>query len=77
MLELVFGMPAHDITQMDFRRSIALLVSADQHRWDQRGDGLYIHLPAEKPDEPAFAFRIEQSRNGKCAVENGINSERK
>ncbi len=55
---------------------VQLLGSADQLRWDQGRDGLHIHLPTEKPDEPAFAFRITQSSEGKCNAGNRINSER-
>jgi alpha-L-fucosidase len=58
--------------------TVRLLGSADWLRWDQQGDGLHIHLPSEKPDEPAFAFRIAQSSDGECKAgnENGSDLER-
>jgi alpha-L-fucosidase len=39
--------------------SVELLGSKSQLTWTQQKDGLHIDLPAIKPDEPAFTFRIE------------------
>ena len=45
--------------------SVQLLGTAAALRWKQEADGLYIDLPNRPPDEPAFAFRILKSKNGK------------
>src|SRR5262249_9033964 len=47
--------------------SVQLLGTAAPLRWKQDADGLYIELPDRAPDEPAFAFRIVKSKNGKSA----------
>ena len=39
--------------------SVQLLGSKDKIAWDEEKDGLHIHLPATRPDEPAFVFRIQ------------------
>ena len=45
------------------------LLGADQGiSWRQTADGLYIELPKQQPQEPAFTFRImePQGRSGHC-----------
>ncbi|MDE3162493.1 MAG: alpha-L-fucosidase [Acidobacteriota bacterium] len=47
--------------------SVQLLGSPDKLVAEQRTDGLYIQLPAQAPDEPAYAFRIlTRSASGTC-----------
>jgi alpha-L-fucosidase len=41
---------------------VQLLGSAGKLTWHQQTDGLYIDLPQTPPDEPAFTFRILESR---------------
>ena len=41
-------------------KSIKLLGSPEKLQWTQEADGLYIELPKNAPDEPAFAFRISE-----------------
>jgi alpha-L-fucosidase len=41
---------------------VQLLGSSDKLTWRQEADGLYIMLPPKSPDEPAFAFRILESK---------------
>jgi alpha-L-fucosidase len=41
--------------------SIQLLGSKDKITWDQKNDGLHIHLPSTKPSESTFVFRIQTS----------------
>jgi alpha-L-fucosidase len=41
--------------------------------WAQREDGLHIQLPATKPDEPAFVFRIDSGSGGSCGVSEASN----
>ena len=53
--------------------SVQLLGSEAQLHWDQKEDGLSIRLPAQAPNEPAFAFRIMESSGGKCGAGNRSN----
>lgn len=48
--------------------SVSLLGSNEKITWSQREDGLYLHLPAERPDESAFVFRISElgARSASC-----------
>jgi len=46
--------------------SVTLLGSDSQLTWTQKEDGLHIRLPATRPDEPAFVFRIRTSSGGTC-----------
>lgn len=46
--------------------SVKLLGSEEKLRWTQRQDGLYIDLPQEQPQEPAFVFRILASPDSRC-----------
>lgn len=48
--------------------AVQMLGSSEQLLWHQREDGLHITLPHAKPDEPAFTFRILESRpdSGRC-----------
>lgn len=41
--------------------SVELLGVKDALTWTQREDGVHIQLPAARPDEPAFVFRIEST----------------
>jgi alpha-L-fucosidase len=43
--------------------SVRLLGSDAKLSWTQQEDGLHIRLPLTKPDEPAFTFRIDVSKN--------------
>jgi len=47
--------------------SVQLLGSNPPLTWTQQEDGLHIQLPAAKPDEPAFVFRIQESKNARTA----------
>jgi alpha-L-fucosidase len=47
--------------------SVNLLGSESRLNWTQKDDGLHIQLPAAKPDETTFVFRIRTSnRGGDC-----------
>jgi alpha-L-fucosidase len=48
--------------------SVQLLGSDDKLTWRQQADGLYIELPQNPLDEPAFTFRILESEglSGRC-----------
>lgn len=39
--------------------SVELLGSNEKIHFEQKEDGLHIQLPAQKPDEPAYTFRIK------------------
>ncbi len=45
---------------------VQLLGSEAKLTWTQQPDGLHIQLPAIKPDEPAFVFRIQSASAGKA-----------
>jgi alpha-L-fucosidase len=49
--------------------SIELLGSDGKLSWTEAEDGLHIKLPATKPDEPAFTFRIltGEGAGGSCS----------
>jgi hypothetical protein len=42
---------------------VELLGSKEEIAFHQTEDGLHIQLPAQKPDEPAYTFRIKVKKN--------------
>ena len=48
--------------------AVTLLGSSETISWQQKADGLHIKMPAQRPEEPAFTFRImePQGRAHRC-----------
>lgn len=46
--------------------SVQLLGSDTPMKWAQKEDGLYIEFPERAPEQPAFAFRVKESKDGGC-----------
>jgi alpha-L-fucosidase len=46
-------------------------------KWDQQADGLHIALPAARPDEPAFVFRIVSASGARARCEPAAKESRK